>query len=138
MKALRSLEPLARRRRMPKVEQIRGCDHQGGDVLQIHVTGRHVEVTDEVREYVHAKAGRLPRFYDRIHEIEVVLDHDSDLFTAEMIVRAGGKHTFVATESGPDTMALIDTVTDRLERQLTKLKERNRNHKHDGKAELGE
>jgi putative sigma-54 modulation protein len=104
--------------------------------VQIRVTGRHVEVTDEVHDYVADKVSRLPRFYDRIHEIEVVLDHESDQFSAEMIVRAGRKHTFVASETGPDTFALIDLVTDKIERQLTKHKEKNRNRKHDGKGEL--
>ena len=104
--------------------------------MNIQVTGRHVEVTSEVRDYVHAKVAKLPRFYDRIHEIEVVLDHQSEQFRAEMIVRAGRKHTFVASETGPDTFALIDQVTEKLERQLTRHKEKNRIHKHDGKNEL--
>lgn len=103
--------------------------------MRIHVTGRHVEVTDDVRRYVEQKAGKLPRYYDRIHEIEVVLDHESEQFTAEMIVRADHKHTFVARETGPDTFALIDLVTEKLERQLIKLKEKRRIHKHDGKNE---
>lgn len=104
--------------------------------MQIVVTGRHVNVTKEVREYAEEKAGKLVRFYDRIREIEVVLDHESDLFTAEFIVRADGKHTFVASETGPDTFVLIDVIVDKLGRQLNKHKEKNRNHKHDGKHEL--
>ena len=106
--------------------------------MQIIVKGRHVQVPDEVREYVENKAGKLPKFYDRIHEIEVILDRSSEQFTVEMIVRAGSKHTFVASETGPDTFTLIDVVTEKLERQLLKLKEKNRNHKHDGKPEAGE
>ncbi len=97
--------------------------------MQIMVTGRHVEVTDEVREYIRDKAGKLTRFYDRIHEIEVILDHESDEFSAEMIVRADHRHTFVASDTGPDTFKLIDAITDKLERQLKKLKEKKRNHK---------
>lgn len=103
--------------------------------MEIRVTGRHVEVPEEVRDYIRAKAGKLPRFYDRIHEIEVVLGHESDLFTAEIIVRADHKHTFVASDTGPDTFGLIDIVVDKLERQLTRHKEKNRNHKHDGKPD---
>lgn len=101
--------------------------------MQITVTGRHVDVTDDVREYVEAKANKLPRFYDRIHEIEVILDHESEQFKVEMIVRAGNKHTFVASESGPDTFTLIDVITDKLERQLTRHKEKNQEHRHEGK-----
>ena len=71
-----------------------------------------------------------------IHEIEVVLDHESEQFTVGMVVRAGRKHTFVASETGPDTFALVDVVAVKLERQLTRHKERSRNHKHDGKPEI--
>lgn len=100
--------------------------------MQIQVTGRHVEITDDVRDYIRDKVAKLPRFYDRIHEVEVVLDHESEQFTAEMIVRAGRKHTFVARETGPDTFTLIDLVIEKLERQLTRQKEKYRNRKHDG------
>lgn len=106
--------------------------------MQLLVSGRHVEVPNEIRAYIEEKVGKLPKFYDRIVEVEVVLGHESDLFTAEMIVRADRKHTFVASESGPDTYALIDVVTDRLETQLRKHKERTRNHKHGGKPETDE
>ena len=97
--------------------------------MQILVTGRHVEVTDEVREYVQTKAGRLTKYYDRIHEIEVILDHESEQFSVEMIVHADRKHTFVARGTGPDTFALVDEIVVKLERQLTKHKEKNRNRK---------
>ncbi len=97
--------------------------------MQIMVTGRHVEVTDEVREYIRDKVGKLTKFYDRIHEIEVILDHEAEEFMAELIVRADHKHTFVASDTGPDTFKLIDNITDKLERQLKKLKEKRRNQK---------
>ena len=97
--------------------------------MQIMVTGRHVEVTDEVRQYIRDKVGKLTKFYDRIHEIEVILDHEAEEFMAELIVRADHKHTFVASDTGPDTFKLIDNITDKLERQLKKLKEKRRNQK---------
>jgi len=97
--------------------------------VRILVTGRHVEVTSEVREYVETKAGRLTKYYDRIHEVEVILDHESEQFSVEMIVRADRKHTFLARATGPDTFALVDETVVKLERQLTKHKEKNRNRK---------
>ncbi len=104
--------------------------------MQIQVTGRHVELTEDVRAHIDTKASKLPRYYDRIHEIEFILDHELDQFTAEIIVRAGRKHTFVVRETGPDTFALIDLVVDKVGRQLTKHKEKHRNRKHDGKGDL--
>ncbi|MCH7591952.1 MAG: ribosome-associated translation inhibitor RaiA [Planctomycetes bacterium] len=101
--------------------------------MQIRVTARHVEVSNDVREYIYEKASKLPRYYDRIHEIEVILDHESEQFSAEMIVRVEREPTIVASETGPDTFALIDVIVGRLERQLKKLKDKRRNHKHGAK-----
>ena len=104
--------------------------------MEIRITGRHVEVPDEVRSYLAEKTARLPRFYDRIHGVDVVLDHESDQFTVELIVHADRKHTFVVHDSGPDTFVLIDLLIDKLERQLVRHKEKMRQHKHNGKPDL--
>ena len=98
--------------------------------MQISVTGRHVDVTEEVKEYARDKAGKLPRFYDRVQSIEVILDVEGDNFTVDMIVTAEGKNHFIAHEAGTDTFALIDMITDKLGRQLKRHKERFRNRKH--------
>lgn len=97
--------------------------------VKVLISGRHVELTEEVREHVEQKVAKLPHFYDRIHEIEVVLDHESEQFKAEIIVHADHKHTFVASGTGPDTFALIDTLVEKLERQLSKHKEKVRTRK---------
>ena len=108
--------------------------------MEILITGRHVEVSEELRAYIQEKANKLTRYYDRIHEIEVVIHHASEQFTADMIVRVDQKHTFVASETGPDTVALIDIIEEKIERQLKKYKEKVRAKKGgvaaDGGAEL--
>lgn len=97
--------------------------------MNIRLTGRHVELNDSLRNYIEDKIGKLSRFYDRIHEVEVILDHAGEQHAVEIIVRAGHKQTFVASETGPDPLAVIDIILDKLERQLNKHKEKNRNHK---------
>ena len=99
-------------------------------VVQINVTGRHVEVTEEVKKYAREKAEKLLRFYDRIEAIEVVLDHEGGVFTVKYIVNAGSRNEFIGTDSGPEMFAIIDRVVDKLERQITKHKERFRNRMH--------
>ena len=97
--------------------------------MQISVTGRHVNVTREVKDYAAKKAEKLPRFYDRIQAIEIILDQEGGDFTVDMIVTAG-KSNFIAHEAGPDVFALLDLIVDKLERQLTRHKEKFRNRKH--------
>jgi len=97
--------------------------------LLISISGRHVEVTPDVREYAEKKMAKMPRYYNRIQAIEVILGHESDSFSVEVVISADGA-PIVAREVGPDTFALIDLVSDKLERQLTRHKERFRNRKH--------
>ena len=99
--------------------------------MDVRLTGRHVELTDQVRAYVQEKAGKLPRYYDRIHAIDVVLNHESEQIRAEMIVHADRKQTFVVHGTGADTFAVVDELIVKMERQLTKHKEKSRLHKHD-------
>jgi putative sigma-54 modulation protein len=106
--------------------------------VQIRLTGRHVDLDDEIRSYTEDKLQRLDRYYDRIHEVEVIFDHESEQLNIETIVRAGHKQTFVAKESGPDPYALVDILVEKLERQLKKHKEKQRNHKGGASADGGE
>jgi len=100
--------------------------------VEISVTGRHVEVSNRVRTYAEEKAQKLPRFFDRVQSIDIVVDKEKELSSVEMIVRAAGAQTFVAKEVGPDAHSCIDLLVDKLERQLTKHKEKLRSHRHPG------
>lgn len=98
--------------------------------MQVVVSGRHTDVSPNVREYCVQKAERLPRFYDRIQSIEFVLDDDHGLHFAEIIVHNAGSAPFVASEEHQDAHAAIDLLMDKIERQLRRYKERRRNRKH--------
>ncbi len=98
--------------------------------MQISVTGRHVELTPRTKSYAEEKASRLPRYYDRVQSIEIIIGKEAEQSMVEMIVKAAGAQDFVAKEVGPDATSCIDLLIDKMERQLTKHKERFRNRKH--------
>ena len=98
--------------------------------MQTSVTGRHMDLTPELRSYAETKAGKLTRFYDRIQTVDVILDGEGNGFEAEMIVKAERKHVFVAKEISEDMYAAVDLVVDKVERQLRRHKEKLRNRKH--------
>ena len=101
--------------------------------MELTVSGRNFEVTEAIREYAASKAGKLPRYYDRIHSIDVVsLRRDSHHYEVEAIVKAEHAEPFVARADGHDLYTCIDDVVQKLERQLTDHKERLRNRKHNG------
>ncbi len=103
--------------------------------MQIKITERHTEVTEAVRQYVRKKSDKLTRFYNRIQAIEVILDGTKGRSKVEMIARVEGADDFVAHATEPDFLAGVDVVVDKLERQLTKHKEKFRNRKHTARSQ---
>jgi putative sigma-54 modulation protein len=83
-----------------------------------------------MRQYAEEKLGKLTRYYDRIESIDVVLDQESTQHRVEVVVRADHKHKFVAHVDAKDFYEAVDLVVDKLERQLTRHKEKVRNRKH--------
>jgi putative sigma-54 modulation protein len=98
--------------------------------VEIKITTRHVDITDEIKDYAYQKAEKLLKYYDRIQEIEVIIESEGDLFSVKIIANAGASAEFLGQDTGPDTFALIDLVEEKVERQLRKHKEKLRNHMH--------
>ena len=96
----------------------------------VTISGRHMEVTEALKNYAEQKAGKLNRYYDRIQEIEVIFDASKDGTSVEMIVNAEHNAMFIAHHGEGDAYACIDGCVDKLERQLTDHKEKFRNRKH--------
>lgn len=100
-------------------------------MMNIKVSGRHLDVTEPIRDYAQNKVGKLPRYFDRVQEIEVIIDKgEGRNEVVEVIVSAEHTDRFVAKVTGPDLYACIDDAVSKLERQLTDHKERLRNRKH--------
>ena len=104
------------------------------------ITGKHVEITDAIRNYAEEKTEKLPRYYDSINRIEVIIEgNEGGKPSVEIIASAEHSNVFVAQETGDDTYACIDIAIHKLERQLRKKKEKQRNNKHiGGAAEVSE
>lgn len=96
----------------------------------VTVASRHMDVTPALKAYAEQKANKLPKYYDRIQEIEVVFEPGKDFMQVEMIVNAEHKKMFIATHEAPTAYACIDGCIDKLERQLTEHKDKFRNRKH--------
>lgn len=101
--------------------------------MQVVVIGRHLEVTPAIREYAEKKAEKLLKYYSRIQEIEVVLDVRGPHHYVKMIVNAEHNNIFTAEMTDDDLYASIDLVIDKLEKQLTRHKEKMRDRKRSSK-----
>ncbi|USH02785.1 ribosome hibernation promoting factor [Grimontia kaedaensis] len=95
--------------------------------MQINLTGHHVEVTDALREYVTTKFDKLERFFDHINNVHVVLNVEKlqQIAEATLHVNNGEIHAKADSEN---MYAAIDSLTDKLIKQLTKHKEKMNHH----------
>jgi putative sigma-54 modulation protein len=95
--------------------------------MQMTISGHHLDVTDPIREYVIAKLAKLERHYDHINSTAVILSVEKLSQKAEATIHVSGGELFANAEN-EDLYAAIDSLSDKLDRQLIKYKEKNRDH----------
>jgi len=94
------------------------------------ITGKHIEITDAIREHTQEKVEKLPRFFDSITQIEVLVEgNEGGKQSVEIIVHAEHNELLIAKELGDDLYACVDFAIHKLERQLRRAKEKQRSHK---------
>ena len=95
--------------------------------MQINLSGHHVEVTSSLREYVDTKFSKLERHFDHINNVHVVLTVEKLNQKAEANVHMNGSEVF-ASAVNADMYVSIDTLVDKLDRQILKYKAKVSQH----------
>lgn len=95
--------------------------------MQLNITGQHVEITPALREFVNNKFAKLAQYSDRITQVHIVLkvERVQQIADATLHVSGGELH---ATSEADDMYAAIDGLIDKLARQLTKHKDKLKQH----------
>lgn len=91
--------------------------------MNYKVRGQHIEVTDALLDYVEKKLGRLERYFEAPpkSDVNVTLSVIRDQHTVEVTIPLPGL-LLRAEDRSKDMYASIDSVTDKLERQIRKHK----------------
>ena len=95
--------------------------------MKINLTGHHVELTDPLREYVNSKMERLERHFDNVTGTHVVLSVEKLRHKAEATMHISGGNIFADAEQ-ENMYAAIDSLVDKLDRQVKKHKEKMTDH----------
>ena len=96
--------------------------------MQITVTFRHMEPSDALKSYAEEKLERVKKYIDEPVVVQVFLTVEKIRHMAEVTINAKGI-TIKAAEETNDMYASIDAVSDKIERQLRRFKERIKAHK---------
>lgn len=96
--------------------------------MKINITGRHVEITDPIRDYATEKFSHLQHYYDKITNIHLVLGVEKLLQMAEATLHIPHKEPIHAESESHDMYSSIDLVVDKIKKQLLKVKEKEQKH----------
>lgn len=97
--------------------------------MQLNISGHHLDVTDALKGYVTDKISKLERHYDHITNVHVVLSVEKLQQKAEATMHISGGELF-ADANCDDLYAAIDQLSDKLDRQLIKHKEKLSDKRH--------
>lgn len=103
--------------------------------MNLHLTGRHLEITPAIREYASGKFGKIKRHFENVIDVNIILSVDKLRQKAEATVHMSGKDVFVECED-ENLYAAIDTLVDKLDRQVVKHKEKLSARRHDSTGNL--
>ena len=98
--------------------------------MQVKISSKHMDITPPIENYALRKVEKLRRFFDRIQQIDVVIDKSKKGYIVEIITDVEHHEPFIATCNDNDLYACIDLGVDRSIRQITDHKSRLRNRKH--------
>jgi len=91
------------------------------------MTGRHVELTDPLKQYVQEKLQHLKHSFDQVVDVHVVLSVEKFRQRCEIAIQANRLNIHGSHET-EDMYASIDGVVDKLDRQLKRYRAKMRKH----------
>ncbi len=95
--------------------------------MQVNISGHHIDITPSLRDYLHEKLSRIERHFENVTNIECVLTVEKLEHRAEATVYVSG-NSLHAHAVEQDMYAAIDSLADKLDRQVRKHKEKITDH----------
>ena len=100
--------------------------------MVISISGKHVSVTDEMKQYAEKKIRSIIEEKHKINKTIIVLEVEKNRHIAEFIIH-GKNINFEADYESFDMYESIDAAVAKLERQLEKYFDKKQDHHKTGK-----
>jgi putative sigma-54 modulation protein len=98
--------------------------------MQVSVVGRHIEVTEALKQYATEKFGRLEKYLPGTMQAVITLSVvKKGHHIAEAAIKSNGV-LIQASEETEEMYAALDLLIEKIERRVRRYKEKLVNHKH--------
>ena len=110
---------------------------------KVDLQARDIRLTDQIRDYVNKKAGRLDHYLPIIEEAFVELTHHQsarsamDRNVAQITLRGKGV-TLRTEERADDVLTAFDAALDKLQRQIERYKGKHYHNRGENRSEVEE
>lgn len=102
---------------------------KGDKTMRIHITGRHVEVSEALRDHVEQRIQSRLAEFPRLADAHVVLMVEKHRHIAEVVVHVPHHGPVESRQESADMYASIDAAVDHVAVQVRKWFERRHAHK---------
>jgi putative sigma-54 modulation protein len=97
--------------------------------MEIRITSRHNKASQSLQDTITAELNKLEKFSEKITSCHVILDTERIDQTVEITMHAFDHH-LVAQGKAENVGKAFDSALEKIERQLKKINEKIKNHKH--------
>ena len=97
--------------------------------MAIEVTARHMNATQEVQNYARQKAEAIAEDFPKVEHVHVILDVEKHRCLASVFVQAKRHVRVEAQESSDRMITSIDMAMEKMEKQLSRLRDKTHDHK---------
>lgn len=101
-------------------------------MMELQITGRHVEVTDAIRSYIEKKIKKLEHFSHRIISVRVILQIQRFSHIVEITVRGKG-FDLIVKESAETMYGAFDEALDRAALAVERHEEKKKGRKRENR-----
>jgi len=91
--------------------------------MKIQITGRHIDVSDALRDYAEKKISKLEKYFQQLIDTHLILYVEKLDHAAELVMN-GDSVQFHARDRAADLYSAIDLLVDKMEAQISRYKER--------------
>jgi len=95
--------------------------------MQLDITGRHIEVTEALREHVINRVSKIEEHFDLVTNVHCILTVEKTRHKAEATINADGKRIY-ADATDDNMYVAIDSLAHKLNRRVRRYKEKLKKH----------
>ncbi|MFS1537425.1 MAG: ribosome hibernation promoting factor [Candidatus Phlomobacter fragariae] len=95
--------------------------------MEFQITGQNIKITEALRQTVEEKCSKFEQYFDHINGIHVILKVQKFNQIAEATTKVNGAELHASAQED-DMYAAIDVMIEKMARQLTKYKEKLKQH----------